>query len=347
MSEAGAPQHMMPERDLSAIAEKLQAVGDLLRLITDEVGPGTPRVADAAIERHRSEVYGAMERLGLAIQEFMDTRPTPERVAAGQSLVLERVYEISVGSPTTSFVAHDKRHRPSRYELVKHLRAGLSAGADPAARLIDDYFVHNRIGEAYVSWVELLGRRLPAEASRLLSSREQPMDFVSLQYIGGYDLLPLASVMATSGAGRLICMDKSREAVRNAEQTLKPAFGSRVRCRMADPLQWLDGPECPRESVSILYAESLLQQLPDNRIPRFLQAGFRALRPGGVLLLGSAPGPLPVAERMIREWMLGPEWKYRSESECRELFAQTPFGADSLTFEYEPLGVNALIRAVK
>lgn len=335
------------DADLAPIAARLDDLRDLLERLAREMGPLSVPASEAVTKNARAEVYAEMERLGLAMYEFMRTGPTPERVIAGQSLVLKQVYEISVGSPATSFVTHDKRHRPSYYEIVKHLRAGQSAGADTAARLIDDYFVHNRIGEAYVSWVELLRRRLPAEASRWLSTTQQPINFVSLQYIGGYDLLPLASVIATGDAGQLICMDKNREAARNAEQTLKPVFGSRVQCRMADPLRWLDGPECPPRSVSILYAESLVQQLADKRASRFLQAAYRALRPGGKVLLGSAPGELPIAEQMIRKWLLGPEWKYRSENEWRELFEQSPFGVDHLTFEYEPMGINALVCAAK
>ena len=78
-----------------------------------------------------------------------------------------------------------------------------------------------------------------------------------------------------------------------------------------------------------------------------LQDVHRALRPGGVLLMGCTPGRVPVGEHIIRDWLLNWDWQYRSESEWREIFAQTPFAAEHLELEFEPLGVNALILVEK
>lgn len=337
----------VPDADLAAIAERLDVVAELVRRIGDEVGTGINRGAEAAIERHRPEVYAAMEGLGQAINEFVGSRPPPDRLAAGQRLFVERLYSVSIASPTTSFAAHDKRHRPPYYELVKHVRAGRAGGADVAARVVDDYFVHSRLGEAYINWLNLVRLGLVDEATHWLSAHEHPLHFVSLQYIGGVDLLPLAPVIGQCGGCQLVCLDDSAEAVRDAEQQLKPAFGNRVRCQRADPIRWLAGPDCPPESACIIYAESLMQLLSDKRIARLLHVAHGALRPGGVLLLGASPSRTPVAEQQIREWLLMLDWQFRSENQLRALIARSPFGASSLDFQYEPLGLNALVRVEK
>ncbi len=164
-----------------------------------------------------------------------------------------------------------------------------------------------------------------------------------MQYIGGDELLPLAHGAATGAGLQVTCLDDSVDAVRDAEQRLRPAFGSRIVCLKADPAVWLNGPSCPGNSICLVYAVSLLEQLPPRRVVRVLQGAYRVLGPGGVLLMGATAGSPPIAEQMIRDWLLGWDWKYRSEAEWREIFSQTPFGADCVRFEYEPLGINALI----
>jgi SAM-dependent methyltransferase len=244
-------------------------------------------------------------------------------------------------------VASDKRRRPSYHEIVEHLRARRAAGADLAARVIDDYHAHTRLGEAYLNWLNLVRTRLVDETAHALASGERRIPFVSLQFVGGHDLLPLAEVMGQCENCQLICLDESVEAVRAAEQTLRPAFGRRVRCLKADPVRWLEGPDCPPASVRIIYAESLMQRSSDKRVLRLLENAHRALQPGGVLLLGASPGNPPVAEQMLREWLLMVDWQFRSEAQVRALFARSPFSEESLTFVYEPLGLNALVRAEK
>ncbi|MCU0506974.1 MAG: class I SAM-dependent methyltransferase [Anaerolineae bacterium] len=333
--------------DLQPIADRLAAVADLVRAIGEEAGVGVLRGAEAAIERHRHAIYAAMETLGLAIHEFARSNPPAERLIEGQRLVVERLYAVSLSSPTTSFVASDKRRRPSYHEIVEHVRANRAAGADLAARIMDDYHAHTRLGEAYRNWLSLVRTRLVDAVTHALASGERRLTFVSLQFVGGHDLLPLAELMAQGEDCRLICLDANAEAVRSAEQTLRPAFGRNVHFRKAEPARWLEGPDCPPASVSIVYAESLMQRLSDKRFLRLLQNAHRALRPGGVLLLGASPGEPPVAEQMLREWLLMVDWQFRSEDQIRALFARSPFGADSLAFEYEPLGINALVRAEK
>ena len=116
---------------------------------------------------------------------------------------------------------------------------------------------------------------------------------------------------------------------------------------LADPARWLHGPSRSSNSACVVYALQLLEQLAPKRVVRILEGAHRVLQTGGVLLIGATSGPVPVGERVIRDWLMSWDWKYRGESEWRELFAESPFGVDGLSFEYEALGINALIRVQK
>lgn len=333
--------------DLAAIADRLEAVRRLLARIKNEVGPHTVRGAEAIIERERATVYSALESLGLAVHEFVQTDPPPERLAAVRALLSDHLQRVSLTSPITLYAAQGKRKALSYYELIRHIQARRAAGADVVARVLDDFYAHTRTGEAFLNRLNLIVRRLADEVAGRLAAGEQPLHVVSLHYIGGDDLLSLAEAVTVAAGLQLTCLDDNREAVRDAEQKLKPVFGGRIRCLKAAAAKWLHGPDCQPGTAGIIYAPSLIEQLPTNQALRVLAGAHRALRPGGALLLGVTAGEPPVAERMIRDWVLGSDWQYRSEDEWHALFAQSPFGADGLAFEYEALGINAVMCARK
>ena len=336
-----------PDPEIQLIASRLEAVGELLQRISDEVGQGTVRGADSVIERRRPELYAAMEALGETVYHFTESRPTPERLAAVQRLVIGRLQEYSQSSPITLYGSQGKRSRMSYFEVVEHVRASRASGADVRSRAFDDYYVRTRIGQAFLNRLRLFNIRLASEIAQCRATRDPKVNVISLQYVGGDELLALANDPASFEGLEVTCLDDNRLAVRHAEQTLRPRFNSRIQILMADPARALEGPACPSGSACIVYAISLLEQLPSRRVIRILRGADRALMPGGVLLMGCTSGEVPVAELLLRDWLLGWDWKYRSESEWRELFAQTPFGLGCLTFEYEPLGVSALIRVEK
>ena len=130
-----------PDPEIQLIASRLEAVGELLQRISDEVGQGTVRGADSVIERRRPELYAAMEALGETVYHFTESRPTPERLAAVQRLVIGRLQEYSQSSPITLYGSQGKRSRMSYFEVVEHVRASRASGADVRSRAFDDYYV--------------------------------------------------------------------------------------------------------------------------------------------------------------------------------------------------------------
>ena len=180
------------DHDLMPIVARLDAVQNLVKRISDEVGPHTVRGAELIIERYRPEVYAAMEALGLEVHEFLLSEPSPNRLAAAQVMVIDRLRESTLTSPISLYGSEGRRPRLSYFEVVEHIRAGRVAGADVAARVLDDYYLHTRLGQAFTNRLVLLNQRLADGVASCQADDGRPLDLISLQYVGGNELMQFA-----------------------------------------------------------------------------------------------------------------------------------------------------------
>lgn len=336
-----------PDPDLEPIVARLDAVHALVERIKEEIGPNAVRSAEGIITRHRPGVYAEMDALGLAIQEFMVQQPAPERREAMRAFVARKLQDWAMSSPVTLYGSQRGQRRLAYFELVEQIRERRPAGADVPARVFHDYFVHTRISDAFINRLELLPIRLAHEISLARAAGQRPLTLFCLQYLGGEELLPLVEDRAVFADLQVTLIDSTAAAVRHAEHKLRGIFKNRGQFAMADPERWLMGPASRADSVCVAYATSLLEQIDPRRAVRLISAVHRVLQPGGVFIMGCTPGTPPLGELMVRECVLGSAWLYRREAEWRALFAESPFFDEHITFEWEPLGINALIRAEK
>jgi hypothetical protein len=327
--------------DVAELFDKLASIQSLIDRVVAE-----PRVpAATVIQRYREDVYRAMFELGAAIHRFELTDPAPERLTAARAAL------VNLGRlwfPTHPMMAAGQR-RPGRrlayYELVELILASLAAAAEPAPVLLSDYAINSVIGQTFRNRLALIASRLREEVDARQAAGHRPLQLYSLHYLGGSELLHLTDDSRRLDGLRVTCLDASPAAIRHAEQTLEPAFKRRISFQMADPERWLSGPACPRQDACIVYCVSLLEQVDSKSALAILRGAYELLRDGGVLLMGSVTDTPPIEEQRLRAWVLSWDWHYRSEREWRDLFAQTPFRAEDVTWEYEPVGAGLVIRA--
>ena len=101
------------------------------------------------------------------------------------------------------------------------------------------------------------------------------------------------------------------------------------------------------QHYDICYAAVLFDHLTDRQAVALIRDYYGLLAAGGALILGSPTSGVPAGERALIAWVLDLVVHYRDESDFQRLFAQTPFGSESLLFEREPLGGDLLVSATR
>ncbi len=334
-----------PDDDLALLAQRLRDLRDLVDRIGGQISPGASRTPEATIARHRGEVYAAMDALGNAIHAFQLTSPSPDRLAAARRLVVDPLREWSATSPVFFRSQQEPGRQFGYHELVGLMRDKRISGADVPALVLDDYYVHAVAGEAFRNRLLLAGERLHAEVLRRLDLGYRLLRIVCLQYLGGVELTSLAEDSEIVDKVQITCLDGNASAIRHAKRTLGPVFKGRILFQRADAQQWLYGPECQRGSACIVCAVSLLEQRDAAAVMTILRGAYQLLRNGGVLLAGSVTPNVPIAERVLRDWLLGRNWYFRDEQEWRSLLGWTAFAPDHVRFDYEPSQVNLMLTA--
>ena len=332
-----------PRDDLAPLAQRFQELRDLIDRISGQIRPGAPRTTAATIARYRGEVYAAMDALGNAMHALDLTSPSPERMAAARRLVVDPILEWSSTSPVLSRGQQLDDDPFGQHELVQLLLDAQIAGADPPASILNDYYVYSRSSKAFRNLLQLVGEQLHAEVLRSLTLGIHSLQIVCLQYVGGAELMALADDLAIAGKVQVTCLSSSPTAIRHAMRTLRPVLTRGARFHKTEAQRWLEGPDCERRSASVVYAVSLFDRLNAAAVVKIMQGAYQHLREGGVLLAGFATPNLPVGERTVREWVLQPQWHFRTEQEIRAMLDQTPFTSKRAKFEYESLGVDLLL----
>jgi SAM-dependent methyltransferase len=328
-----------------ALLEQLQPISHLIDAVNGAPRPITMEGAAALMDRHRPAMHAAMTALGAAIYSFEKNRPTPQQLAAAREAVLARGRAWFPTNPMMTTGHRGAAQRLPYFELVELIRSSFTAPGEPAPMLLSDFAVHSVVGRSFRNRLELIAASLREEIALRLAAGHRPLTLYSLHYLGGSELLHLAQDRELVDALRITCLDGSPAAVRHAELTLDSAFRRRITYQLADPERWLNGPSCPREEACIVYCVSLLEQVDSKSAVRILRGAYDLLRDGGVLLIGSVTSAAPIEEQRLRAWVLSWDWHYRSEAEWWELFSQTPFRAQDITVEYEPLRAGIVIRA--
>ena len=100
------------------------------------------------------------------------------------------------------------------------------------------------------------------------------------------------------------------------------------------------------QHYDICYAAVLFDHLSDRQAVALIRDCYGLLAAGGALILGSPTCGVPGGERAL-SWGCWIGGSLPGRTDFQRLFAQTPFGSESLLFEREPLGGDLLVSATR
>lgn len=99
------------------------------------------------------------------------------------------------------------------------------------------------------------------------------------------------------------------------------------------------------EEQDLVYSMGLIDYFGDKAVVRILNNIHAILKPGGTAYIGNFH--VSCDSRVFLDILLDWELKYRTEDDMLRLFENSHFAGSEVTVEYEPLGVNMLVKAIK
>jgi SAM-dependent methyltransferase len=319
----------------------LEQVADTVARIAAELSRAGPTVTPAILAERRPSVYQAMEALGGGILDFLATDPSPEEIEGARERVSAPILAWSSSSPVFQHSLRTARGLRADYEVIEHVRASRPAGADLIALIFNDYYQNTRLAEALRQRLDLVADQLRCAVKACLGRGNSPVRILSLQSTPGFELLKLADEPEFAET-QITCLGESAGTLRLARQRLRRPLGQRITFVRADPLQLDRGAMRYALPYEIIYAVSLADLCSEPQIVNMIRRCWTLLEPGGFLISGHRSTGVPAHERILAEWLYGLNAQYRDEEEIRQIFAQTPFGADRLKLVREPLGIDLL-----
>ncbi len=332
-----------PGPSLDDILAQLAAA--ITAIEADYAASGAPAGVSIALARNRAALYAAMDVLGSWINAFLAATPSGAEIQAAKERVTGLIRSWSRTGPFFDRSFGKLRGHPGDYETIEFVYNCRPSGADLRARIFDDYFLWTMAARAarnnlmrLVAW---LGEGTQAWAAQGCAQ----VRVLSLSSGPARELAMLADDPVFGEIAAVTCVDGDSEALRYVRNRLNGRMNGRLTYLRDDALCFARGPNRPSQPYHIIYVAVLCNYLNADQVRRLVEDCHGLLAPGGRLIMGNFSVGLPANERVLLGWLL--EWRVatRSEDEYRRIFAGTPFGADRLHFEHEPLAVNFLVMA--
>ena len=217
-------------------------------------------------------------------------------------------------------------------------------GADLSALILNDFYLHTVAAQALRNRFALLTRHLLQEVARRTQAGINPVQVLNLKCDSGSELVTLAEEPEFAAA-QITCLDEDATALRAARAKLDKRLVVGARFLRVNALKYAGNPFWRSQHYDVSYAAVLCDYLTNDQAVALIRDCYDLLAAGGTLILGCPTSGVPVRERIIGDWVMDLVFHYRDEPDFRRLFAQTPFGSETLQFEREPLGGDMLVIA--
>jgi SAM-dependent methyltransferase len=334
------PAFAAPER----LPVLLQQVAERLAQIAADIARATPADVPSVLAENRGSFYRTMDALGRGIADFLTAGPSQAEIAAARAQVAAPIRAWSATSPIFVRLVRPAARGPRDFEVPALILQNHRVGADISSLIFNDYYLYSFAAQALRNRFDLLTRRLLREVSLRAQAGDGPVRLLNLKCDTGSELVRLAGEPAFAAA-QVTCLDEDSTALRAARASLDKRLALKARFVRIDALKYARSPHHRPRSYAVAYAAALWDYLTDRQALALLRDCYDLLEPGGVLILGCPTHGVPVGERLLGAWVLDLVIHYRDEPDIRRLLAQTPFGAEAVQCEREPLGGDLLVSA--
>ena len=329
-----------------ALRSRLQQVAETLSQIIASIERANPAEITLILAEHRPAFYGVMNALGVGILDFLAENPSPAEIDAVRTQVVTPIRIWSATSPIFNRAFRSATHGPRDFEVPALVIHNRSAAADLASLVLNDFYLHSIAAEALRNRYAMLVARLQQEVTLRSRAGINPVQVLNLKCDSGSELVALAEKPEFALA-EITCLDEEATALRAARAKLDKRLPTRTRFLRVSALRYAHSPMRRAHHYDVSYAAVLLDHLTDRQTVALVRDYYGLLSEGGALILGSPTTGIPASERALIAWVLDLAVHYRDEPDFLRLFAQTPFGSETLRFEREPLGGDLLASATR
>jgi SAM-dependent methyltransferase len=338
----------LQDNPLSAVPESLQSclefIADTIDQITADLMRAAPGEIPSILADHRPKLYRAMDALGCGILDFLADGPSPVHVEMVRTQVAGPIRAWSATSPVFNRLTGSVARGPRDFEVPALVIENRRTGADTASLALNDFYLNSIAAHALRNRFSLLTKRLLKEVALRTEAGTSPVQVLNLKCDSGRELVALADEPEFAAA-QITCLDEDPSALRAARAALDGRLTAGARFVRVNALEYTRSPLWRSQHYDVAYAAVLCDYLTTDQAGALISECYDVLASGGTLVLGCPTNGIPAQERIIGDWVLGLRIFYRDEVDFGRLFAQTPFGLESLHFEREPLGGDMLVIA--
>jgi SAM-dependent methyltransferase len=336
------PADNLPEPLRSIFAQLTETLAHIIDVLAHASTSELP----AILNENRATFYRAMADLGDGIIDFLAEGPASKQVESVRAQVVTPIRAWSATSPIFNRMALPSLRGHLDFEVPTLIIENRQAGADFPSVVMNDFYLHGFAARAVRNRFALLTRHLLHEVNQRTKTGGPPVRMLDLTCSSRTVTVNLDEE-PTLTAIQLTCLGEDAAALRNVRAKLTKYMNTPPKFLRVSPLKYAHSPLRHSQAYDICYSAMLLDSLSDSKAVTLMSDCYGLLAPEGVLILGCPTRGVPISERVLIAWILGLTNHYRDETDLGKLLAQTPFRAEDVRFELEPLGGDLAIIATR
>ncbi|WP_086932260.1 methyltransferase domain-containing protein [Agarilytica rhodophyticola] len=144
---------------------------------------------------------------------------------------------------------------------------------------------------------------------------------------------------------KVVGLDKDKRACASVDDRIQENYLTHYFSTSTADILKLTPPPSAMRQQDFVYSMGLIDYFKDRATVKIINILYEMLKPGGEIVIGNFHTSCD--SRIFLDHLL--KWKliYRTEEDMRRLFSQSAFADSKVTVDFEPEGVNMLVRCIK